>query len=322
MTVTLVTGGLGFVGSHFVWAAHRAGRQVVVLDDQSAGVAPALPAGVEVVVADLGDRATLGALFARSSVGAIVHFAGLIQVGESVKKPERYFDVNLVRALRLLEAAREASVRELVFSSTAAVYGEPEVTPIVEASPKRPVNPYGASKLSFEYALEAYERAHGFRWAALRYFNAAGAEASGALRESHDPETHLIPLVVDAALGRRPALTVFGDDYPTPDGTCIRDYVHVSDLADAHLLALDRLRAGEVLGPMNLGTGAGSSVREVIDTAERVVGAPVPHAIGPRRDGDPAVLVADATRAREVLGWSPKRSELAAIVEDTLRSRR
>ncbi len=321
MTVTLVTGGQGFVGSHFVWAAHRAGREVVVLDDRSAGAEPNLPPGVEVALGDIGDAALLKTLFDRRGVTAIVHFAGLIQVGESVKQPERYFDVNLVRALRLLEAAREASVREIVFSSTAAVYGEPEVTPIAEASPKRPVNPYGASKLSFEYALEAYQHAHDYRWAALRYFNAAGAEAGGALRESHDPETHLIPLVVDAALGRRAALTVFGDDYPTADGTCVRDYIHVSDLADAHLLALDRLHAGEVLGPMNLGTGAGSSVREVIDTAARVIGAPVPHVVGARREGDPAVLVADATRAREVLGWSPKRSDLAAIVEDTLRSR-
>jgi UDP-glucose-4-epimerase GalE len=322
MTVTLVTGGLGFVGSHFVWAARRAGRDVVVLDDRSAGTSPPLPDGVEVVFADVGDAGALGALFGRLKIGAVVHFAGLIQVGESVKKPEAYFDVNFVRALRLLDAARHANVREVVFSSTAAVYGEPEVTPIPEGAPKRPMNPYGASKLAFEYALEGYERAHGVRWAALRYFNASGAEASGTLRESHDPETHLLPLVIDAALGRRPALTVFGDDYPTPDGTCVRDYVHVSDLADAHLLALDRLHAGEVLGAMNLGTGRGHSVREVIDCVAEVVGAPVPHAIGPRREGDPAVLVADATRAGAVLGWSPKRSELASIVEDTLRSRR
>jgi UDP-glucose 4-epimerase len=322
MAVTLVTGGLGFVGSHFVWAAHRAGREVVVFDDRSAKTNPVLPDGVEVVEGDIGDSNALADLFAKRQIKAIVHFAGLIQVGESVRKPEIYFDVNLVRALSLLEAARRANIRQIVFSSTAAVYGEPEVVPIAESVAKRPVNPYGASKLAFEYALEAYQHAHDLHWAALRYFNAAGADSSGTLKESHDPETHLIPLVVDAALGRRPPLTIFGDDYPTDDGTCIRDYIHVSDLADAHILALDRLRDGEVLGAMNLGTGRGRSVREVIEAARAVVGAEVPHAIGARRAGDPAALVADATRAQEVLGWSPKRSELGAIVEDTLRSRR
>ncbi|HVY46051.1 MAG TPA: UDP-glucose 4-epimerase GalE, partial [Minicystis sp.] len=307
--------------SHFVWAARRAGRDVVVLDDGSANTSPPLPDGVEVVRGDVGDAAALAALFARTKARAVVHFAGLIQVGESVRRPEAYFDTNLVKGLRMLEAARAAGVTELVFSSTAAVYGEPERVPIPEELPKKPVNPYGASKLAFEYALEAYEKAHGFTWAALRYFNAAGADPGGKLREAHDPETHLVPLVIDAALGRRGPLTVFGDDYPTEDGTCVRDYIHVNDLAAAHLAALDRLDRGETVGALNLGTGRGSSVREVLDAVARVVGKPVPHAIGARRDGDPARLVADPARAKHVLGFTAARSDLETIVEDALRSR-
>ncbi|MCC6557023.1 MAG: UDP-glucose 4-epimerase GalE [Polyangiaceae bacterium] len=321
MTI-LVTGGLGFVGSHFVWAAARSGREVVVLDDRSAGTSPPMPESVEVVTGDIGDRALLERLFARARVDAIVHFAGKIQVGESVTNPAMYLDVNLVRALALLEAARAAGVGRIEFSSTAAVYGEPRDVPIPEGAEKRPVNPYGASKLSFEYALEAYGRAYGLRWAALRYFNAAGAQPDGKLREAHEPETHLIPLVLDAGLGRRPPLTLFGDDYPTRDGTCERDYIHVCDLASAHLRTLDRLGEGGEVGAVNLGTGRGSTVREVIEEAERVLGKPVPRTVGPRRAGDPSALVADPSRAEQQLGWRAERSDLPSLIEDTLRSRR
>ncbi|MCC6647777.1 MAG: UDP-glucose 4-epimerase GalE [Polyangiaceae bacterium] len=316
----LVTGGLGFVGSHFVWAAHEAGARVVVLDDRSGGEAAPLPDGVRVVTGDIGAAALVSALVRDERLGAMVHFAGKIQVGESVRAPRLYFDHNVARGLRLLDAALDAGVSRVVFSSTAAVYGTPEIVPIPESSVREPVNPYGASKLAFERVLSAYGDAYGLRWAAPRYFNAAGAHPRGHLVERHEPETHLIPLVLDAALGRRPALRVFGDDYPTPDGTCVRDYVHVCDLADAHLAALDALTRGAV-GALNLGTGRGASVREVIDAAARALGRAVPFERAPRRDGDPAALVADASRAGALLGWRARRSELEVIVEDARRSR-
>jgi UDP-glucose 4-epimerase len=319
---TLVTGGLGYIGSHFVWTAHRAGRSLVVLDDGSAGTHPTLPEPVAVVRGCIGDAALVSSIVQRFGVGEVVHFAGKIQVGESVRRPALYFDHNFVRALRLLEAVVLGGVSRFVFSSTAAVYGEPVVMPIGEDTEKAPVNPYGASKLAFELALAAFERAHGLAWAAPRYFNAAGAMPDGSLCEGHEPETHLIPLVLDAGLGRRPPLTVFGTDYPTADGTCVRDYVHVCDLADAHLLALAELEGGRALGAFNLGTGTGASVREVLASAARALGAPVPHEVGPRRPGDPAALVADPSRAKRLLGWAPRRSSLDTIVDDALRSRR
>jgi UDP-glucose 4-epimerase len=321
MTI-MVTGGLGFVGSHFVWAAHQAGRRVVVVDDRSAGTNPAMPGAVEVVTADVGDAAAMDAVCDRFRPTSIVHFAGKIQVGESVTLPHIYFDVNLIRAVALLEVARKREIRDVVFSSSAAVYGEPATVPIPETSATSPVNPYGHTKLAFEYVLSAYGNAYGLRWAALRYFNAAGAAPDGSLRESHNPETHLIPLVLDATLGRRPPVSVFGTDYPTHDGTCIRDYIHVVDLADAHLRALDRLATGQTLGPLNLGTGAGATVREVLAAAQAVVGKEVPHVLGARRAGDPAALVADPTRAFTLLGWKPKRGDLRTVVEDAYRARR
>ncbi len=317
----LVTGGAGFVGSHFVRAAHDAGSHVVILDDLSGGPMPVLPKGVTFVRGDIGDRALVSTLLRDHRITAVVHFAGKIQVGESVGKPELYFDVNLIRTHALLDVIRAEGPNIFIFSSTAAVYGMPDVTPIVESTPLAPINPYGMSKLGIEHALASYGVAHGLRWAAPRYFNAAGAHPDGTLRESHDPETHLIPLVIDAALGRRGPLTIFGDDYPTPDGTCIRDYVHVCDLADAHLAAITALAAGTPLGPVNLGSGTGFSVKQVIDTATRVLGRPVPHTIGPRRAGDPAILLASNARAREVLGWQPERDDLAVILEDAVRSR-
>lgn len=320
MTI-LVTGGLGYVGSHFVWAAAREGASVVVLDDGSGGAPAPLPDGVRLVRGDVGDIALVCRVAREAGVVSAVHFAGKIQVAESVRDPAVYFDVDLARSLRFIDALRASGVPRLVFSSTAAVYGEPHEVPIPESAEKDPVNPYGASKLAIEHALEAYGRAYGLRWAALRYFNAAGAQADGKLRENHDPETHLIPLVLDAGLGRRPPLQVFGEDYPTPDGTCVRDYVHVSDLASAHLAALSVLEQ-KAVGIANLGTGKGYSVKEVIHAASKVLGKSLAFVRAPRRPGDPPALVADARRATQLLGWEPKRSDLLTIVEDTLRSRR
>ena len=314
----LVTGGAGFVGSHFARVAAEAGSKVVVLDDLSAGTRPPLP-GV-FVQGDVADRTLVRSVMREHAITAVVHFAGKIQVGESVKKPQLYFEGNLVKSLALLDCVLEQRCA-FVFSSTAAVYGMPDQVPIVETAPRVPINPYGASKLAVEEAARAYGIAYGLRWAALRYFNAAGAHPDGSLREGHEPETHLLPLVVDAALGRRPPLTVFGDDYPTPDGTCIRDYVHVLDLASAHLAALDALDRGVAVDATNLGSASGFSIREVLSTAERVLGKPVPYTMGPRREGDPAVLVASNERARTLLQWSPRTSTLETILADCARSR-
>ncbi len=322
MSTILVTGGVGFVGSHFARMALEAGREVVVLDDRSGGISATLPASIPIVVGDIGDKALVRQLCRDHRVSAVAHFAGKIQVGESVVAPELYFDVNLVRTLALLAAIRDAGVRVCLFSSTAAVYGNPARVPISEMSPLQPVNPYGATKLAIEHALEAWCQAYGLHWCALRYFNAAGAHPDGSMRENHEPETHLIPLVLDAGSNLRPPLTIYGDDYETPDGTCIRDYIHVQDLASAHLLALSRLERGETLRAINLGTGRGYSVREILDTAREVLGKDVPHSIGPRRAGDPPRLVADASLAASALGWAPGRSTLSTIVEDALRSRR
>jgi UDP-glucose-4-epimerase GalE len=317
----LVTGGAGFVGSHFARMAADAGREVVVLDDLSGGPPARLPASIPLIVGDIGERLLVGHLLRDRHVGAVAHFAGKIQVGESVRDPALYFDVNLARTLQLLLAIRDAGVRAFLFSSTAAVYGMPEVVPIPETARREPVNPYGASKLGVELALDAWSTAYGLSWSALRYFNAAGAHPDSSLRENHQPETHLIPLAIDAGLGLAPPLQVFGDDYDTPDGTCVRDYIHVQDLARAHLAALARLEAGTSLGALNLGTGRGYSVREVIETSSAVLGRQIPHVIAPRRPGDPPRLVADPTQAMARLDWKPERSELSTIITDTLRTR-
>lgn len=317
----LITGGAGFVGSHFARFAADAGRSVVILDDLSGGPPAQLPPTIPLVVGDIGDTVKVSRLCAIHGVGAVAHFAGKIQVGESVHHPDTYFDTNLVRTLRLLEVVRDEGIAAVLFSSTAAVYGTPQLVPIPESAPREPVNAYGSTKLAVELALAAWERAYGLRWAALRYFNAAGAHPDGTLRENHSPETHLIPLVLDAGARLAPPITIFGEDYDTPDGTCIRDYIHVNDLASAHLAALQHLESGEQLGPINLGTGRGYSVREVIDAAREVLGREIPVVMGARRDGDPPRLVADPARARGLLGWRPQRSELTTIVEDALRSR-
>lgn len=326
MTSTvLVTGAAGFVGSHFARAAHDAGLRVVALDDFSTTPQwPDLPEAVERVLGDVGDRLLVELLVADRKIDAIVHFAGRIRVDESMREPALYFDQNLARTVALLDAATSASptrTLSFVLSSSAAVYGQAERSPIVELAPLRPISPYGASKLAAEIVLEAYARTRGVRWAALRYFNAAGTHPDGSLRERHDPETHLVPLAIDAALGARPPLVVHGDDYATRDGTCVRDYVHVMDLADAHLAALAALDRGALVGPLNLGSERGSTVKEVLAEVSHAVGRRVPYESGPRRAGDPPKLVASAGLAAEKLGWRPRRT-LAEVVVDALRSRR
>lgn len=312
----LVTGGAGYIGSHMVQVLRAAGREVVVVDDLSSGHTDAVPSDVPLVIADVADRAAMSAVMERHGVTAVIHFAARIQVGESVVHPRRYWTGNVAATIALLECALDAGVRELVFSSTAAVYGDPQSVPITESDPTLPVNPYGLTKLTVEKMLETYAHAYGLRYAALRYFNAAGADVEHGLCERHEPETHLIPLVLDAASGRRPHVTIFGRDYPTPDGTCIRDYIHVVDLAEAHLAALEYLEDGGQSGAFNLGTGTGHSVAEVIETCRRVTERPIPVVDGPRREGDPAVLVASPRAAESRFGWRATRSSLVRIVRD------
>ncbi len=309
----LVTGGAGFVGSHAVLALVDRGDEVIVLDDLSQGHRAALPAGVTLVQAPIADHQQLATIFATWRFDAVLHFAALSLVGESMKAPMHYLAENLTNSVRLIEAAVQAGCLRFVLSSTAALFGNPERIPIDEDCPVAPGNPYGESKLMVETALGWAERIHGLRYAALRYFNAAGADPLGRAGEDHAPETHLVPLAIDAALGRRPPLTVFGDDYPTPDGTCMRDYVHVTDLADAHLRVLDRLNTHGSCR-YNIGNGEGHSVKQVLGAIERVSGRAVPHNIGPRRPGDPAVLVAASQRLRQDTGWAPRFADIDDIV--------
>ncbi len=308
----LVTGGAGYVGSHLVHALIARGDQVVVLDNLRQGHRAAVPDGVELVVAELADRKALAEVFAAWKFDAVFHFAALSLVGESMREPLRYCAENLGNSLRLAEAAVQAGCLRFVFSSTAALFGFPKSVPIAEDAEIAPASAYGESKLMVERGLEWADKVHGLRSACLRYFNAAGAMPGGAIGEDHEPETHLIPLAIRAALGSAPPLTVFGTDYPTPDGTCIRDYVHVCDLADAHIRVLDRLETGSVR--YNIGNGAGYSVREVIETVERIGGRRVPHSFGPRRPGDPPVLVASNARLRAETGWEPRYAALDDIV--------
>lgn len=315
----LVTGGAGYVGSHVVRTLVAQGRHVLVLDNLSRGHREALPGAgrkgpVQLVVGDVRDEGTLIGILRRHPVGTVVHLAGKSLVGESVRRPEAYYLHNVGGGLNLLRAMRRAGVNRLVFSSSAAVYGEPRQTPIREDHPLCPTNPYGRSKLAFEQILGDMGSAHGLRFFAFRYFNAAGADAGGGLGEDHRPETHLIPSLLQVALGQATHLQVFGRDFPTPDGTCVRDFVHVSDLADAHVLALAALEAGHPGGAYNLGSGTGHSVRQVVEAARRVTGHPLPVTFAPRRPGDPAVLVAAADRAAAELGWRPRRSSLEEIL--------
>ena len=314
----LVCGGAGYIGSHTAKLLSQRGHTPVVYDDLSNGHAWAVKWG-PLEQGDLGDRARLKAVIERHRIEAVVHFAAFIQVGESVQLPAKYYRNNFVNTLTLLEVMVECGVRDIIFSSTAATYGMPEQSPIPESEKQLPINPYGESKLFVEYALRSFAHAHGIRWVVFRYFNAAGADPDGEIGEDHSPESHLIPLIIQAALGQRPHISIFGTDYPTKDGTCVRDYVHICDLAEAHVSALDYLRQGGEPIALNLGTGEGYTVREVIQAVERVSGRPVPVIENPRRDGDSANLVADARRAREVLGWEPKLSGIDDLVRTAWR---
>jgi UDP-glucose 4-epimerase len=308
----LVTGGAGYIGSAFVELLRQAGEDVVVLDDLSRGHRAAIDSEIPLYVGTTGDRALIARIAREHRLNACVHFAAFAYVGESVAEPGRYFDNNTVQAVTLFESLLDAGVRNVVFSSTCATYGVPGESPIPESHAQWPINPYGWSKFFVERMLETLDRARGLRFVALRYFNAAGATAKHG--EHHDPETHIVPLVLQAAARRKPHVSVFGDDYETPDGTAIRDYIHIEDLGRAHLLALQHLRAGGASEFLNLGNGTGYSVLEVVDAARHVTGRGIPVVMAPRREGDPARLVGDARRAREVLGWQPQRAALEDIV--------
>jgi UDP-glucose 4-epimerase len=308
----LLTGGAGFIGSHVVRALTAAGHRCVVVDDLSNGHAQAI-AGVELIVGDVGDSALLEGALREHRIEAVIHLAAFIEVGQSVREPGAYFRNNTANGLVLLEAMRKVGVARLVFSSTAAVYGMPPVVPIPEDSPLAPINPYGASKLCVEYMLRAYAEAHGLGVVSLRYFNVAGADPGGGIGEAHSPETHLIPLVLQVAMGQREKVSIFGDDYDTPDGTCVRDYIHVCDLADAHVLAATTAETGRVK-VYNLGNGEGFSVKQVVQTCREVSSRPIAAELAPRRPGDPARLVASSLRAHQDLGWRPRFPNLTDII--------
>ena len=310
----LVAGGAGYIGSHAVKQLLESGHRAVVVDNLFRGHRKAVPVDVPFHDVDLAETTALVDVMCRHEIDCVMHFAALTYVGESVDEPLRYYANNTAGSISMLRAMQEADVKRFVFSSTAATYGEPQQTPITETCPQRPINPYGHSKWMIEQILRdrcaADDR---FAAVALRYFNVAGSAADGSIGEDHDPETHLIPAILQAALGRRERLTIFGNDYPTPDGTCIRDYIHVEDLCAAHLVAMESLKPGELLA-YNLGIGRGYSVREVFDAAEKVVGQEIPVGIGPRRPGDPAVLFADSQKIQRELGWKPSYTDIEPMV--------
>jgi len=313
----LVIGGAGYVGSHTVRLLTRNGYDVWVYDNLCKGHREAIPEG-RLIVGELSDRKKLANVFAEHKIEAVMHFAAFALVGESVAHPAIYYQNNVVATLDLLEAMRNAGVWRIVFSSTTATYGQPEKMPITESTLQLPINPYGFTKLVIEHALTDYAHAYGFGCAALRYFNASGASPDGDIGEDHTPESHLIPLVLQTALGQRDHIGMFGDDYPTRDGSCIRDYIHVEDLADAHLKALSLIEPGSNL-QLNLGTGRGQTVKEVIEACRRITGHPIPVKIEPRRAGDPAELVADSTLAQKVLGWIPRYMDIQSTIETAWR---
>lgn len=311
----LVTGGAGYIGSHCCKALSREGIEPVVYDNLSRGHEGAVKWG-PFVQGDVRDRQKLVDTFTKYQIDSIIHFAAFAYVGESVQNPQMYYDNNLGGMSSLLDALRQVGIATVVLSSSCATYGVPDQLPIAETTPQRPINPYGRTKLICEWMLEDAERAHSLRFAALRYFNAAGSDPEGEIGENHEPETHLVPLVILAALDLAPPIQVFGTDYPTPDGTCIRDYIHVNDLARAHVLALKKLWAGSPSLKVNLGTGSGLSVKQVIDAVERVTGRKVPLHLSDRRDGDPPELVANPDLAREILGFKTQCSDIDQIVQD------
>jgi UDP-glucose 4-epimerase len=310
----LVVGGAGYIGSHMVKWLLSANHEITTFDNLSKGFRDAVVGG-EFIEGDLANREQLDRLFESTVFDAVMHFASFIEVGESVKDPARYYQNNFIYTQHLLDAMVTHGINNFIFSSTAAIFGEPQYTPIDESHPKLPINPYGKSKLMVEQMLEDYDKAYGLHSVALRYFNAAGADPCGELGERHDPESHLIPLVLQAASGRRKAISLFGNDYDTPDGTCVRDYIHVQDLCDAHMLALEKLMSTGKSDQFNLGNGLGFSVQQVIDCAAKITGHQIPVQIEARRPGDPAILVADASRARQELGWVPRSSDLEKIIQ-------
>jgi len=317
----LVTGGAGYIGSHTAKILKNAGYGVVVYDNFSCGHLQAV-SGYPVIQGDTADRRLLEEVFKEQKIKAVMHFAAYSLVGESMEKPRLYYNNNIIGGLKLLEAVLDAAIKYFIFSSSAAVYGEPESVPITEDHFLNPTNPYGETKAVIEKTLKYYGLVYGLKSISLRYFNAAGAAAEGGLGEDHEPETHLVPLVIKAALGQSGPLTVFGDDYPTADGTAVRDYIHVDDLAQAHLLALEALMADSDdrrRSAYNLGNGNGFSVMEVIKAAETITGKQVPYVIGPRREGDPAVLVASSEKAKHELGWKPQYESLEKIIETAWR---
>lgn len=313
MSKVLITGGAGYIGSHVVQHLHRCGREVVVLDDLSSGHRDAVPASC-LIVGNIGDHVLLNQIFTSHNIGTVMNFASLIEVGASVRDPSDFFCNNVGNTLVLLDAMAKHGVKRLIFSSTAAIFGNPHYNPIDELHPEVPINPYGRSKWLIEQVLPDYELAYGIQNVCLRYFNAAGADPDGRLGERHEPETHLIPLVLQAASGRRSSICILGTDYPTPDGTCIRDYIHVQDLAQAHLKALEYLESGGGSIALNLGNGKGFSVHEVIDAARGVTGKDMQIIEADRRLGDPPILVADSALAKSVLAWTPDHADISAIV--------
>ena len=310
----LVLGGAGYIGSHTVYELIEAGKEVIVADNLQTGFRAAVHPKAKFYELDIRDRGALDTLFQAEKIDGVIHFAASSQVGESMQNPLKYYDNNLYGTMVLLQSMVAHGVDKIVFSSTAATYGEPERVPILESDRTCPTNCYGQTKLAMEQMMGWTERAHGLKYVALRYFNACGAKLSGEIGEAHSPETHLIPLILQVPLGQRKAISIFGDDYPTKDGTCVRDYIHVTDLAQAHILALDYLMAGGKSDVFNLGNGVGFTVKEVIDVARKVTGDVIPAEMAPRRSGDPAQLIASSEKAIKVLGWKPQYDSLETIV--------
>lgn len=315
----LVVGGAGYIGSHAVYQLIEKGFKVVVVDNLQTGHKKAVHKEATFYQGDIRDRSFLNDVFRKEQIDGVIHFAANSLVGESMTDPLKYYNNNVYGTQVLLEVMRDHDVKHIVFSSTAATYGEPEKVPITEDMPTVPTNPYGETKLAMEKMMKWCEKAFGLKYVSLRYFNVAGARSTGEIGEDHNPETHLIPVVLQTALGKRESMTVFGDDYPTKDGTCIRDYIHVEDLIDAHILALSYLQEGGESNVFNLGSSQGFSVKEIIDTARKITGKEIPVQIGPRRAGDPSVLIASSEKAKKVLGWNPYRTNIERIIEDAWR---